>query len=412
MPDASGGATPLDRLLDERVERFKLRLTRRWPFYGTLALHARYRLGSDGSSFVHTDGRDVWIAPSALMGLADDELDYVLLHVVLHCALRHVSRRGERDPLRWNIAADVVVSLLLEELAEVRAPATFVTSTPGGVRGTRAELKEASVEQIYERVPIAPGLDENPWVGDLLPREVPGQEGTVGVDGGIRPNYGDSDGDVYWRIAFQHAVTQHEACRDPHDGSGALALVVGQSIERLADEQRNRGQGSIDWRASLWQYLIRTPLDFGGPDRRFVAQGIYLDLLEGERMRLHVAIDTSGSIDQSLLARFLAEVEGIVACHPYVEVDLYWCDHEVHGPYPLTRGEEPPAVVGGGGTDFRPFFERIARGPAGEHGAAIYLTDGHGTFPTFASVETLWLVSPGGCPDRYFPFGHVLRMTS
>ena len=45
--------------------------------------------------------------------LAPKELEAVLAHEVLHCALGHHCRRGERDPKLWNEAADLAINSIL-----------------------------------------------------------------------------------------------------------------------------------------------------------------------------------------------------------------------------------------------------------------------------------------------------------
>jgi predicted metal-dependent peptidase len=69
---------------------------------------------------------------------------------------------------------------------------------------------------------------------------------------------------------------------------------------------------------------------------------------------------------------------------------------------------------GGGGTDFRPFFEASAGGEPSRFGherLAVYLTDGHGVFPKRPPRRpVLWVVTPGGVVDAKFPFGEVVRM--
>jgi predicted metal-dependent peptidase len=71
--------------------------------------------------------------------------------------------------------------------------------------------------------------------------------------------------------------------------------------------------------------------------------------------------------------------------------------------------------VGGGGTDFCPFFtelESVATKDASE-GVAIYLTDGHGRFPAKPPrLPVLWVVVPGGLPLEKFPFGETVRMVA
>ena len=82
----------------------------------------------------------------------------------------------------------------------------------------------------------------------------------------------------------------------------------------------------MDWRTRLWQYLVRTPDDFAGFDRRLVWSGLYLEQLEGETVCVDVCVDTSGSIDNTQLRNFLSEVKGIVNAYDRIEVRLYYAE--------------------------------------------------------------------------------------
>ena len=71
-----------------------------------------------------------------------------------------------------------------------------------------------------------------------------------------------------------------------------------------------------------------------------------------------------------------------------------------------------PAPEGGGGTDFRPFFKKVAKHWSREMQAVcVYLTDGYGDFPKQEpELPTLWVVVPGGLEDGEFPWGEVVRL--
>jgi len=60
-----------------------------------------------------TDGRRIVYDPAFVNSLQPAELEAVLAHEVLHCALGHHCRRGQRDPRLWNEAADLAINPLL-----------------------------------------------------------------------------------------------------------------------------------------------------------------------------------------------------------------------------------------------------------------------------------------------------------
>src|SRR5262249_10305358 len=137
-----------------------------------------------------------------------------------------------------------------------------------------------------------------------------------------------------------------------------------------------------------------------------------LEALQGETVQVAVAVDTSGSIGSAEIDALLGEVQGILGAYPHVRCDLYYADAACYGPYPLTAGSEIPPPVGGGGTDFRPFFEEIAKiYDENDPLLCVYLTDGYGSFPAQPpGYEVLWVVTAGGLALEQFPFGEAVRL--
>jgi predicted metal-dependent peptidase len=192
----------------------------------------------------------------------------------------------------------------------------------------------------------------------------------------------------------------------------AAAAGQGRAPAGLIRELGTIAPSRLDWRTHLWRFLVRTPTDFQGFDRRFIGQGQYLETLEGEDLRVYVAVDTSGSVGRKEMSGFLGEVQGILAAYPHLRCLLYYADATAYGPYPLTATDPLPPPKGGGGTDFRPFFAAVARdGDTHEGGVYIYLTDGFGTFPPQPpELPVLWVITPGGIPLERVPFGEAVRL--
>lgn len=383
--------------LERRLSAAQLRLRGRHPFFASLALFAPVHI-TERVDTAATDGRDIYFNPQFMEELSREELDGVLLHEVLHAALLHAVRRGEREPLLWNFAADIVVNGMIDE-AGLNLP-------PGAVRNR--EWEDRSVEEVYElllknSVEVPGGL-----LIDLRPEL---------ADGGKQGNGEKSDkpdqdkslspGQIeelraHWRLARQQArVIARQVERQQGTGAGSMGLDWG-----MVDEPQ------IDWRAELWRYLVQTPVDFQGYDRRFVYRGLYVDQMEGEQLNLWVAIDTSGSIRDEELNKFLGELQGILRAYPSIRCHLYFADWDLYGPYDINRETDLPNPEGGGGTSFVPFFEALKHCRFEDQPyVCVYLTDGYGDFPDeHPEVPTLWVVVPGGLESDEFPFGKVVRL--
>lgn len=363
--------------ITDAISATMLRLRVRAPFFATLCLFARF-LSDRTIPTACTDGKDIYFNPAFFARLSPFQLDWAILHEVLHAALLHVSRRGERDPVRWNIAADVVVNGILAREARLE-PA------PGAIREPR--LEHLPVEEIYDLLE----RDQLPVCPDCLRR----------MDRDGRPGWRSQLHEIesYWRDAL------HKAESLVSQGQGTAPAGLLRRLRRVTAPQ-------IDWRTALWRFMVRTPVDFIGYDRRFLHTGLYLDALDGERVRAYVAVDTSGSISDALLATFLAEVNAILRTYPAMAMTLYYCDAALDGPHELNSGDIPPMPVGGGGTSFVPLFDAVAEQRQGlEETPCVYLTDGYGTFPRSPPpVPVLWVVTPGGLDSDTFPFGQVIRL--
>lgn len=367
-------------------------ICQRNAFFGALALYARIE-ASERVPTAATDGRDIFVNPAFFGRLNGAEQEGLLLHEVLHAALEHVSRRGGRDPKLWNIAADIVINGMV-----VRAGYTL---PPGGVRN--AGMEHLSVEEVYERLLKMSRPPDLPQP-DLLAAP-PDDAGGPGAEaGGAAPQEGEGEAGPAAGRDWEQARRQARMV--------AEASVHGELPAGLARELEGIESGRLDWRSRLWRYLVRTPTDFQGFDRRFVGAELYLDALEGETVQVAVAVDTSGSIDRRMLALFLGELQAILKAYPHLRCDLYYADAALHGPYRLRAGQPVPPPVGGGGTDFRPFFARLAgEVRRGRAPLAIYLTDGYGRFPTDVPRHpTLWVLTPGGADTARLPFGAAVRL--
>ena len=350
-------------------------------FFATLALRLTPE-ADPGCPTMATDGRRLVYGPAFVTGLSPDELLGVLVHEVMHCALAHHSRRGDRAPMRWNVACDLAVNPLLLD-AGLALPVGRLL--PGA--GAYAHLEPGkSAEEYY----AALGESPNEEGGDNAD---PGGCGAVREPGGS----GVRDGD--WPEAVALA---REAAR----GRGDLP----QGLRRLAQEIVHP---PADWRSVLREFVsVRAKSDYSWtrPNRRYLARGWYLPgLLSEELGEVVIAIDTSGSVGNRDLGIFQAEVRAILDAFDGAAVVL---DHDTEirsvREWRTSDGPLELDLTGGGGTSHVGVFEWLARRdptPA----CIICLTDLATRFPdTVPDVPVLWAVV--GNPGREAPFGRRIAV--
>ncbi len=381
-----------------------LRLRMKSPFFATLALFTRFQ-ATQALPTAATDGQDIFVNQDFVRSLSSPQVDGLLLHEVLHTALLHVVRRGQREPLLWNIAADIVVNGMIVQQSGFELP-------QGGIRDP--ELEHLSVEEIYEIL-----LPNTTYYSvcelDLLSQPPPdasnnGQDcnnvegnSQSKIDSGTLGQAKQASLEAHWRNAMQQAMVVARSS----NSQGNIPAAMQRELGALT-------QAQLDWRSYLWRYLVRTPTDFTGFDRRFIGRKLYLEALEGESVQVFVAIDTSGSVGNREMRLFLSEVQGILSAYPHLICELYYADAEAYGPYSLKADNDIPRPVGGGGTSFVPFFEKVSENQDWHSsGVCVYLTDGHGTFPQEPpALPVLWVVTPGGLDLTRFPFGEAVRLLS
>lgn len=395
-------AHPDAQQVRKRISGSIMRLRQEAAFFAVLAMHADYKPTLHVPTAA-TDGRKIYFNPEFFARLTREELTGVILHEVLHCAYLHIPRRGLRDPHKWNIAADLVINPMVEDVPGAKLPI-----------GALLDPKYAGkrVEEVYDMLP------EPEKVTLTLTMEWQDLRSDLGQDGDGHTS-GDGDGrsegqrggaqarrmpveelGSYWRNAVNGAVQAHQAA----NGKGTLPAGAELLVEELNDPE-------VDWRELLWQYTVQHPHDFGDFDHRLVGRGVYEEALEGEKLDLHVAVDTSGSCLE-WVTPFLSELNGILTAFPHVKATLSYVDAALHGPYEVENFLEIPQPKGGGGTSFVPFFEHVENeaDPLGHH-VLVYLTDGYGDFPAEPpSHETIWVVTPGGLDSDVFPFGKAIRL--
>ena len=373
-------------MFNEIISKTKLQVRRECQFFGALMLFASIK-ESKKIDTACTDGKDIFFNKLFLESLNSSEQNALMLHEVLHIALLHVQRRQSRDPMIWNIAADIVVNDLILRNTTFKLPKDAIINY---------SYKDKSVEYIYEAL-----LKKNKYKKYSLHISDLGQSVSKFSEEEEQEIAG------YWKDKIQ--VLKNSDLGDENSSQGNLPAGISQEIEVILEPE-------VDWRHALWRYVGKTPADFDDLDRRFLYRGLYLEGLLTEALEVSVCIDTSGSISPSLLDQFLGELKGILRSYPHVKCDLFFADTEVDGPYEIHSIEELPPVTGFGGTSFVPFFNYLKKNDnnlMGSNKVSIYFTDGYGDFPSQTPKDpTMWLVCKDGLETNMFPFGEVIRIST
>ena len=114
-------------------------LLRKQPFFGSLALRLPLRADPSRETLA-SDGHEIRYSPKWVADTDAHVIETAMGRVVMACALKHHTRRGERDPERWQLASQLVTHALLRDSGFTLPP--------------DAEAWDGvSVEQAYDRLP-------------------------------------------------------------------------------------------------------------------------------------------------------------------------------------------------------------------------------------------------------------------
>ena len=144
----------------KRLQNARLDLMRSQPFYALLLMHMKFALDVTCET-AYTDGKRIAFNPDFLKELDNEELQFVLMHEVLHVVLQHCFRRqSDYDPEVFDIACDIVVnSNIMHSFGDdkrritLRKYGEMIHQTPKGEEGYRY-----SAEEVYA------------WVLEWLPK--------------------------------------------------------------------------------------------------------------------------------------------------------------------------------------------------------------------------------------------------
>jgi predicted metal-dependent peptidase len=325
-----------------------------------------------------TDGRRIYWAPDFVKACSDEELRGLLLHETKHCAHLHLWRLPADR--KGNIAGDREINLELLSIPGIALPArAIVDQSDAGLACEEiySKLTDADESQGAQ----APGAFTAPAPDDAV-SNAPGAP--------VRPSLQDE-----WVRAV---VQAHQVSQALGAGSGPADME--RMIERL---RRQR----VDWRGETVEFTraaVSTRNDWQRSARRYAtAPVIYPRRRRDDLGCVIFAADVSGSIGNKVLGAFVALIEDAIAQAGCRAVVIY-ADDEIRAEHCVEQGAPvPPAPNCGGGTDFRPVFQRATELQAqGEHVAGIvYLTDLDGPAPEESEFATLWLSTEREAKGRF-----------
>ena len=348
----------------QRIERAKVSMIRdpRFAYLAGIFMIGKTEI-SDELPTAGTNGRDVTFNPSFVSNLTDSELRGLIYHEYGgHIMMRHLSiyqNLYKQDPKRANMACDYVIN---QAVVDYHDP-DFISLPEGGLQ-----------DDAYR------GMDSR-QVFDLL-ADQDNDDDSGGNGSGESLDHHD------WEGASQISDDQQEVLRKDIDTavrqSVLASKLIGHAVDRSIEDWLNP---KVDWREALRDFMVTA---FAGndyttyrkPRRRMIANDMYLASPMSDTLQSVVlAVDTSYSISQEEINRFLAEVVAVCdAVKPEMVHLLYWgtqvAVHEKYTQGDLESIKASTKPKSGGGTDVNcvtQYMQEMGIEPT----CSIVLTDGY-----------------------------------
>jgi predicted metal-dependent peptidase len=355
--------------VEKKLIKARANLVMAAPFFGTLALRMKF-VPDTNIKTGSCDGQTIRYNPEYIDKMPLSKVQGFVAHSVMHPAMLHHTRRGNRDKKTWNAACDYAINSIIEK-------AGF--DLPEG-RFTNPSYDGMTAEHIYTLIPPGnngnQGGSGNGESGEDDSGNDPGGDGGV-EDSPSSQNKGGSQSqqsheEAEWKVAVAQAA--HAAKQ-----AGKLPAGIDRMMEDIFEPV-------LPWRDILRRFMTEKANDdfsWRRGNRRFIAAGLYLpsrtsDDAMGE---IVVVIDTSGSIGQKELDEFGSEIKGIIEEARPSKTHVVYCDAAVAHVDTFAPDDEITFKIhGGGGTDFRPPFEWVRKNGIDPR-CLVYLTDGYGDFP-------------------------------
>ncbi|WP_177975891.1 DUF2201 family putative metallopeptidase [uncultured Eubacterium sp.] len=394
------------------------------PFFGHLSMGLQ--LACAPCKTACTDGSRLIFDPAFAEKLSDQELQFVILHEVLHCVFRHCIRGKGLHSVLYNIACDIVVNSTILAMwgqeSMMIAGEKAMHLAPDGKEG-----REYNAEEIYQML-----IHQNHTNGIY---QMQTDQNNANKSSQMQTNQNppasmQTDNEGFEKSSFdRHDIWQgicdkaqlqdnwnrkiQSAFRQCGDSTG-----MPQQVRTIVQDIARRS--GLNWKQLLHDFLQSDTYDYNflPPDRRYAFSDFYLPAYNMDEEHqtaddIWVCIDTSGSVTEEELTCTMAEILDAMR-QAGLKGRISFFDSNITEPEPFEFENDLKNLTaqGGGGTSFHIIFRYLKEKLYPDLPRAILIfTDGYARFPeqkAALDVPVLWLICKGGNAD--VPWGQVIQL--
>ena len=361
-----------------------------------------------------TDGKNLYYNPEYVLRAYQKEKGFVsrmYLHLVVHGIFRHFFVNPQIEQRKWDLACDMATEYIIEswkldfadisagadekrELDRIRKNVGLMNAEK--IYGYLKKTKESEIDRLEK---IFRRDDHSFWYPETKNRNDVIQVKSGQVNQNREVMFSNQKLEELWKQAAKKIQVDLETFMKSRSGETGDFLVN----LKLANRKKQDYSAFLRKFTRLGERMKINDEEF---DYNFYTYGMQLygnmplvEPLEYKDVRVVktfvTVIDTSGSVEEEKLRRFLEKTYQILKSgqksEDRVNFHLIQCDALVQKDVKITSEKELEQVMedltlyGRGGTDFRPAFEYIEElrknGELTNLNGMLYFTDGMGVYP-------------------------------
>lgn len=361
-----------------------------------------------------TDGKNLYYNPEYVLRAYQKEKGFVIrmyLHIVVHGIFRHFFVNPQIEQRKWDLACDMATEYIIEswkldfadisagadekrELDRIRKNVGLMNAEK--IYGYLKKTKESEIDRLEK---IFRRDDHSFWYPETKNRNDVIRVKSGQVNQNREVMFSNQKLEELWKQVAKKIQVELETFMRSRSGETGDFLVN----LKLANRKKQDYSAFLRKFTRLGEHMKINDEEF---DYNFYTYGMQLygnmpliEPLEYKDVRVVktfvTVIDTSGSVEEEKLRRFLEKTYQILKSgqesEDRVNFHLVQCDALVQKDVKITSEKELEQVMedltlyGRGGTDFRPAFEYIEElrknGELTNLNGMLYFTDGMGVYP-------------------------------
>ena len=377
------------------IDSIKRRLLVKYPFFGSVVANSNF-IAEPAIETAGTDGTTIYYNPNFIESITNEEQTFVFAHEICHIAFNHIFRSEGKDKELWNIATDSIINAFLKQdgLPMVEGGVDIPDAINYDAEEMYKKLLEEEEKKQQKQQDV--GHDTHSmWDNAIKKKRQEQQSQSQQLDEKQNEEQekkrneeikkltelGEKEAFKQNKIARKKQLEElREALASKSHGHGSITNSERRNITDIG-----MSEPLIDWRRLLKE-AVKYDVDWSYRNAGIEDGVVTAYLEEMPRPETEIVLDTSGSINETLLRNFLRECKNILQTSK-VKVGCF--DTQFYG---FTEIKDVSDIdnlefYGGGGTNFDAAVNAFTRRVENK----IIFTDGDADMPS-TPVDAIWIV--------------------